>query len=314
MFQTHGFPPELFETLAAEHNLAFDWDGFQRGDGAARRSSRAAASKIELFKHGPLDAPEKGHARQPSSWATKRSTSPTPRSIGIIANDQLCDQIDEVDHERPDRGRARPDAVLRRDGRPGGRHAARSSATASASRSIDTQNDGGFILHLGHLREGQLELGHHGRPPGSTPTRRQGIRRAHSATHLLHYALQKHLGKHAQQQGSKVDDDWLRFDFANPAAARPRGARRRSKTRSTTRIARRPSRSLGERCRMAEAREAGRDDALRREVSRRRAVVSMGEFSKELCGGTHLDNTGQVGLFKIVGEESVPPARGGSRP
>ena len=48
--------------------------------------------------------------------------------------------------------------------------------------------------------------------------RRAGIRRAHSATHVLHYALQKFLGKHAQQQGSKVDDDWLRFDFANPGA------------------------------------------------------------------------------------------------
>ena len=50
------------------------------------------------------------------------------------------------------------------------------------------------------------------------PARAAGIRRAHSATHILHYALQKHLGKHAQQQGSKVDDDWLRFDFANPSA------------------------------------------------------------------------------------------------
>ncbi len=51
--------------------------------------------------------------------------------------------------------------------------------------------------------------------------RRAGIRRAHSATHMLHYALQKHLGTHAQQQGSKVDHDWLRFDFTNPSSVGP---------------------------------------------------------------------------------------------
>ncbi len=51
--------------------------------------------------------------------------------------------------------------------------------------------------------------------------RRAGIRRAHSATHILHYALQKHLGTHAQQQGSKVDDDWLRFDFTNLSPVTP---------------------------------------------------------------------------------------------
>ena len=82
---------------------------------------------------------------------------------------------------------------------------------------IDTLVDGAFTLHRGHLREGRIELGA-AATARVDAERRQGIRRAHSATHLLHYALQKHLGKHALQQGSKVDDDLLRFDFANPAA------------------------------------------------------------------------------------------------
>ena len=72
-------------------------------------------------------------------------------------------------------------------------------------------------------------------------TRRAGIRRAHSATHILHYALQKNLGTHAQQQGSKVDDDWLRFDFTNlsPVDARAaRGDRARRGRRASQRASR----------------------------------------------------------------------------
>src|SRR6185369_16772463 len=84
----------------------------------------------------------------------------------------------------------------------------------------DCQKEANFVLHLGHLREGELTQG--ARVTARVDAvRRQAIRRAHSATHILHHALQKHLGKHAQQQGSKVDADWLRFDFTNPTSLGP---------------------------------------------------------------------------------------------
>ena len=121
------------------------------------------------------------------------------------------------------------------------------------------------------------------------PTRRQGIRRAHSATHILHYALQKHLGKHAQQQGSKVDNDWLRFDFANPVGRRAKSWRR-SKTKST-RGSSAASRSAGRHMPLAEARKTGAMMLFGEKYPDVVRMVSMGEFSKELCGGTHLDNT-----------------------
>jgi alanyl-tRNA synthetase len=133
--------------------------------------------------------------------------------------------------------------------------------------------------------------------------RRQGIRRAHSATHLLHYALRKHLGRHAEQQGSKVDRDVLRFDFSNPGAVSPEQLEQ-IETEVNARI------TDGEPIRwqnvsLREARSAGAIMLFGEKYPDVVRVVSMGEFSKELCGGTHLDNTGQVGLFKIVGEESV---------
>jgi alanyl-tRNA synthetase len=133
--------------------------------------------------------------------------------------------------------------------------------------------------------------------------RREGIRRAHSATHILHFALRKTLGSHAQQQGSKVDDDWLRFDFTNlspvtsaqlaainaDVAARVAGAE--------------PVR--WETLPLAEARKAGAMMLFGEKYPDPVRMVSMGQFSRELCGGTHLTNTSQVERFEIISEEGV---------
>ena len=99
---------------------------------------------------------------------------------------------------------------------PGDRLATRGSwwATNCRLQVVDTQRDGDLILHACRALEGTLAVGMSVRAVVDR-VRRDAIRRAHSATHLLHYALQKNLGTHAQQQGSKVSDDWLRFDFSN---------------------------------------------------------------------------------------------------
>ena len=228
MFQTHGFPPELFETLAAERNLAFDWKGF-REEMEQHGIESGGGQKVELFRHDPLEALKKAlHGSRFLGYETlevdRRQGDRHHRQRSALRPDR---------RGRPraaDRRRARQDAVLRRDGRPGGRHAARSSAPGFHFEVIDTQVDGGFTLHRGHLREGRIEL-------GATVTarvdaeRRQGIRRAHSATHLLHYALQKHLGKHALQQGSKVDDDLAAVRLRQSVGRQPTRSWSASRTR-----------------------------------------------------------------------------------
>src|SRR4029079_14786829 len=125
-------------------------------------------------------------------------------------------------------------------------------------------------------------------------------------THILHYALQKHVGKHAQQQGSKVDNDWLRFDFSNPSGLGPELIAQveqeiNEKVTSGEKI---NWRTLP----ISQARSAGAMMLFGEKYPDIVRMVSLGEVSKELCGGIHLDNTGQGGLVKIVGEESVSAA------
>ena len=100
MYTTHGFPPELFETLAAEHNFTFDWARLSATRWSSTARSRAADKQVELFKTGPLDALKKAmHGTRVPRLRNDRGRR--PESSGIIAQDKLCDQVDEVGHEQP---------------------------------------------------------------------------------------------------------------------------------------------------------------------------------------------------------------------
>ena len=166
----------------------------------------------------------------------------------------------------------------------------------------DTKRDHDFILHLGRVSQGTVSLGKQAKAAVDA-SRRQAIRRAHSATHVLHHALHRHLGKHAQQAGSKVEPDRLRFDFANPEAV---GKERLDQIEKTVNTLVMTGSAVGWTLMpIAEARTLGAMALFGEKYPDIVRVVPMGDFSRELCGGTHLDNVGQVGLFKILGEESV---------
>ncbi len=298
MYQTHGFPPELFETMAVEHNLGFDWEGFHH---QMEKHGQISGSdkKMELFKSGPLDALKK--TLDPTKFLGYETGSAEGQVVGIIAHGQLCDEMQEVGHAEP------VSVVLDQTpfyGESGGQvgDVGELVGTGMKFEVINTQKEDGFTLHEGHLRAGALTIGDKVTARVDAG-RRQAIRRAHSATHILHYALQKHLGRHAQQQGSKVDRDWLRFDFTNPSALGPEKIAE-IETEVNAKIvegAKVSWRTLP----IAQAREAGAMMLFGEKYPDIVRMVTMGDFSRELCGGTHLDNTGQTGLFKIIGEESV---------
>jgi alanyl-tRNA synthetase len=297
LYTTYGVPPEMVENMAAELNLAFDWDGFRKAMEAHGEKSGKIADVV--FKTGPIEALKK--AIKQTDFLGYETTEAQAEIRGIVAQDHLLDELTEVGHDRL------VQVVLDRSpfyAEAGGQVGDTGVIVGDGFefRVTDTQKDGDLIVHSGHLVKGTMKAGAKVTARVDAE-RRAGIRRAHSATHILHYALQKNLGKDADQMGSKVEDDWLRFDFGNPAPV------------ETDKLAA-IERDVAERVAaaepiewrfvpLAEARTAGAMMLFGEKYPDPARMVSMGSFSRELCGGTHLSNTREVGRLEIIAEEGV---------
>ncbi|WP_116474300.1 alanine--tRNA ligase [Zobellella maritima] len=166
----------------------------------------------------------------------------------------------------------------------------------------DTQKTGNAILHLGYLELGTLEVGE-AVTAEVDGTRRNATALNHSVTHLLHACLRKVLGKHVVQKGSLVEPDRLRFDFSHLEAMSAQEVRevedmvnreiRANHEVSTRLMDLDDAKSTGAMAQFGEKYE----DEVR--------VVAMGDASTELCGGTHVQRTGDIGLFKILSESGI---------
>jgi alanyl-tRNA synthetase len=299
LHQTDGFLIELTEAIAARNNLSVDRGRFDELKAKHQGISGNKAFDLSVMRAGPLDALRQTCAG--TEFLGYETTQADGEVVGIVAENRLVDVLNEVGHESP------VVVLLNRTpfyGEAGGQvgDTGNLESRECQFQVLDTQRHGGFVLHSGHLRRGSLRVGMMVNARVDAQ-RRAGIRRAHSATHLLHHALQKELGSHATQRGSKVDEDWLRFDFTQPRAI-PREQLVEIENEVNARVAEGATVSA-EIMDLAAARKSGAMALFGEKYPDRVRVVSMGDFSRELCGGTHLTSTGQVGLCKIVGEESV---------
>ncbi|MCS7304260.1 MAG: alanine--tRNA ligase [Thermoguttaceae bacterium] len=299
LLQTHGFPPELLENLASDRAMEFDWDGFRQAKEAHEKVS-GAGQRLGPFVSGPLDVLKKSYSGSEfvgyESLVVEEATV-----IGLLVGGQLCYELTDIDAKQP--------AALILDKTPfygemGGQVGDTGQISWPGGRFevVDTQIDSGFTLHVGYLRQGKVGYKDKVRAEVDAP-RRAAIRRAHTATHLLHYALRKHLGPQTQQRGSKVEPDVLRFDFNYPKALEPEQLTAIEREVNQLVLAAEPVR--WELMPKQQAQKIGAIMLFGEKYPDIVRVVTAGQFSKELCGGTHLDNTAQVGLFKIVGEESI---------
>jgi alanyl-tRNA synthetase len=176
--------------------------------------------------------------------------------------------------------------------------------TRSDARFIvrDTRKVGASFAHVGVLESGKLRLGDEvdAQVDGD---RREAIALNHSATHLLHAALRRVLGKHVQQKGSLVAPDRLRFDFSHPQAVSAQELQRveelvngaiRDNAPAETRV-----------MALDEAVAAGAMSLFGEKYESDVRVLTLGDFSMELCGGTHVKRSGDIGFFKILSESGV---------
>ncbi|MEO1498226.1 MAG: alanine--tRNA ligase [Planctomycetota bacterium] len=305
LYQTYGVPPELFESLAADEKLAFDWDAYQR----AMEQHGEASGKLThtvMGAKGPIDSlKQAGHETEFLGYGT---TEATAKIVGLVTGEGEAEQLSETLAEG-ESARVVLDCTPFY-GESGGQVGDTGTLTGEdfVFAVTDTQKDGSLFVHSGKLLKGTLKSGDDCLAKVNED-RRDAIRRAHSATHLLHWSLQKTLGSHAQQQGSKVDADWLRFDFTNLSAVEPD---------QLATIAADVESSVGQggavRCDtlpLADARQQGAMMLFGEKYPDPVRMVSIGpladgeSFSRELCGGTHLSAVAEVGEFELLSEEGV---------
>jgi alanyl-tRNA synthetase len=301
---TYGVPPELLQTLSAEQNFTFDWHGYRKA--MDQHAIDSGAGQRELFQTGPLETLKEALRETPFVGYETVQAKAVVKGIITGSGGKGEDEGQLLSHvDRP--GDAPLRLVLDHSpfyGESGGQvgDSGRIANEKFEFAVSDTQKHAGLIVHHGQLVRGEI---HEGDTCTATvdSTRRAGLCRAHSATHLLHHALHRHVGRHAEQQGSKVEADRLRFDFSNPKAI---------VDETLTKIEEEVLQLVGgaqpirwDTVSLTDARKAGAMMLFGEKYPDPCRMVSMGDFSRELCGGTHLTNTSQVQAFEIVVEESV---------
>ncbi|MFV0444997.1 MAG: alanine--tRNA ligase [Planctomycetaceae bacterium] len=301
-FELHtqeGFLFEMTEAMAARHNLSVDSKKFNKLLDKHREDSGRGNFSDAVMAEGPLDAIRKTAGG--TEFLGYSEIAAQSKVVGIIAEKQLVDTIEEIGHVDPIA------IVLDQSpfyGEAGGQVGDVGTLTTERGLFdvIDTQRDGDLLLHIGHLKQGNLAIGD-AVQANVDAARRAGIRRAHSATHLLHHALRTVLGPNAQQRGSKVENDLLRFDFAHKG---PMTADEllRAEDEINARIAEGAAVAT-EVTDQKVAKERGAMMLFGEKYPDRVRMVTMGGFSVELCGGTHVSNTGQIGLVRVISEEPV---------
>jgi len=296
LYDTFGFPVDLTADVAREHQLTLDMEGFERAMAVQKQQARAA-SQFNAVEKLVINL-EQG--TQFTGYDTLRGQA---RVLAIYSNGQQVRAIN-----------AHQEALLILNVSPfyaesGGQVGDKGlischggAANEAVFEIIDTQKQGEHFIHKGILRSGILAEGDEV-DASVAAENRAAIALNHSATHLLHAALRKVLGTHVMQKGSLVSADRLRFDFSHQAAVTAAELAQIEALVNTEILRNSPvsKQLMG----MEQAMNKGAMALFGEKYGDEVRVVSMGDFSTELCGGTHVDRTGDIGLFKFVSESGV---------
>jgi len=296
LYDTYGFPIDLTIEMCADEGMTVDEQGFRQLMEEQRVRARKAREALGDLGWAGIDF---GKEIPETEFVGYDRESVEAKLLAIVADGEFRDEIT-----------AGAEAILVLDrttlyAEMGGQAADHGTIRCGEScfRVSDVQkNKGGKFMHYGRLESGTLRLGD-AVTAAYCPKRRAAIRRAHSATHLLQRALRDVLGEHVHQAGSLVEPDFLRFDFTHFSAVTPGQLRIVEDAVNAAILSGLPVevKEMG----IAEARSSGAMALFGEKYGDVVRVVSMGDYSVELCGGTHLDNTALAGAFHISSEGSI---------
>ncbi len=292
LYDTYGFPADLTADIARERGLTVDESGFEKEMEAQRERARAASTFGGAY-------PGKIEIDAESEFTGYEHLADEASVVALFAGNQSVDSL-----------KAGQDGMVVLSQTPfyaesGGQVGDQGKLVANGVvfEVVDTQKQGqGVNAHIGKVTEGVIKLGDKLNAKVDA-ARRQAIILNHSATHLLHAALRQVLGEHVAQKGSLVQPDRLRFDFSHFEAMTAEqindvenlvNQQIRANDEVVTRV-------MG----YDDAVEAGAMALFGEKYGDDVRVLSIGEFSTELCGGTHAQRAGDIGLFKIVVEAGI---------
>jgi alanyl-tRNA synthetase len=291
LYDTYGFPVDLTADIARERNLTIDQAGFDAAMQAQRDRARAASKfSVDLRGNAALTASSDftGYERVSDAATVVTLLRGSDQVSALRAGEQGQAILDRTPFYAESGGQVGDVGML--------------AGAQGRFEVTDTQKAGSAYAHIGRVVSGELKVGDRVEAQVDA-VRRRATMLNHSATHLLHAALRKVLGTHVTQKGSLVAPDRLRFDFSHYVALTPAQLKeieqlvnseiRANAAAETQLMAYDAAVASGAMALFGEK----YDDEVR--------VLKIGDFSTELCGGTHVVRAGDIGLFKIVSESGV---------
>lgn len=291
LYDTYGFPLDLTADVCRERDITIDEVGFEK-EMQAQRARAQASSNFGVDYNNVIKV------EGSTQFEGYQTSALEATVVGLFSQGKAVERIQSGEN-----------AVVILDktpfyGESGGQvgDSGYISSDLVTFRTQDTQKYGQVFGHIGQLEAGSLAVGDKVFAEIDT-YRRKAITLNHSATHLLHSALRQVLGEHVAQKGSLVSEGALRFDFIQPEAIS------KAQLEEVERIVNRKIREnipvIIDTMSLDAAKQKGAMALFGEKYGDVVRVVDMGDFSIELCGGTHVKQTGDIGLFKLVSEGAV---------
>ena len=307
LYDTYGFPVDLTADIARERGMSVDTPGYEAAMAKQRERSRGAAARAGGGQHR-VDAGGVEFGFDVAEPAATYTPAVTFSGYERLEDHGRVRRI-HIDGKEVDEAEEGTRAAVVLDRTPfyaesGGQVGDTGLLTSEdlCFEVVDTQQTRAGRAHIGLVASGTLRKGADVTAAVDV-ARRGAIVLNHSATHLMNAALRKVLGKHVTQKGSLVAPDRLRFDFSHFEAVSPGDLERIEDEVNTQIRANAPAETIE--MALDEAIDAGALSMVGEDYGKTVRVLKLGDYSMELCGGTHVGRTGDIGLFAIVSESSV---------